>query len=210
MKNEVLSKSTLYTIALVLGLGMQLVSCGGGEEKKEETPAQDTAKAEEPKEPAYEYKYTVEEVEVAPHWAVTIGDSTTVDQLHDFFMKNFPLLGKFVASKKQEPNAPMAMYYNFSTDKKFYTVAAMYVEDSTLRVKAPMKLEKLYAGNALKVVYMGNYEDMMPAYADIEQYMKEKNLTAAGAPWEQYISDPGVEKDTAKWQTDIYFPVMAK
>jgi effector-binding domain-containing protein len=37
---------------------------------------------------------------------------------------------------------------------------------------------------------------------------KNSITTVIGAPWEVYVTDPMVEKDTAKWQTDIYYPVQ--
>lgn len=203
-------KIKFLSVALLLGLSSSLVGCGEGEEKKEEPKADTTSVVEEPEEPAYEYTYKVEEVSVEPHWAVTIGDSVSLADMQSFFGKNFPALGKFVSQKKMEAQAPLAFYTNFSMDKKFYTVAAMYVNDSTLKVKSPMKLEKLYSGKAIKVVYTGDYKNMMKAYEDMEAYMKEKNLMPVGPNWEHYITDPMLEKDTTKWETDIYFPVASK
>lgn len=203
-------KMKFLPITLVTVLSYTLVNCGGSEEKKEE-PKADTTVVVKDTVPAYEYKYKVEEVDVKPRWAVTIGDSTAVDGLKDFFMKNFPLLGKCSNMKKEEiTDAPLALFYDFSEEKKFYTVAAMYIKDSTRKVKAPAKVEKLYGGKALKVVYMGAYEKTGDAYNDLMQYMEEKGMAPAGAPWEQYVTDPGLEKDTLKWQTDIYFPVASK
>ncbi|HYG50577.1 MAG TPA: GyrI-like domain-containing protein, partial [Flavobacteriales bacterium] len=92
-------------------------------------------------------------------------------------------------------------------DKKFFTEAAIVVKDSTLKVKAPGKLKKLPAGKALKVVYMGDYMNMEKAWADVTQYAKEKGYTETMVAWEQYVTDPGMEKDTTKWQTDIYLGV---
>ena len=204
-------KKTILPLAIILGLSISFTSCGGGEEKKEEPVKDTTTVVEEPLPPAREYKYTVEEVDVTPRWAVTIGDSTAVDGLKEFFMKNFPMIGKCSGMKKEDiKDAPLAIYYDFSETKKFYTVAAMYINDSTKKVKAPAKVEKLYGGKALKVKYLGAYEKTGDAYTDLMAYMEEKGMVPAGAPWEQYVTDPGMEKDTLKWQTDIYFPVMPK
>jgi AraC family transcriptional regulator len=48
---------------------------------------------------------------------------------------------------------------------------------------------------------------MQKAYEDIEQFMKENGFSNNGSSWEVYITDPGVEKDPAKVQTDIYMPI---
>lgn len=187
-----------------------LFSCGGQKEEKTEEVKTDTTAKEEAK-PEIHYSYKIEEVDVVPQWAVTIGDSTKVDELQTFFSTNFPKLGKLGNFKKEDFfSPPLALYYDFSMDKKFYTVAAMYVKDSTRKVKAPAKLEKLYGGKALKVEYFGAYENMTTAYDEMMMYMEEKGLRPAGPNWEHYISDPMLEKDTTKWQTDIYFPVQPK
>ena len=192
----------------ILSLSAIITACGGGEEKKDE-PVKDTVTTEEtPKEPEYKYTYKIAELDVKGRWAVTIGDSTTVDQLGAFFGKNFPLLDKVTGNKKtKEAPMPLAIYYGFVPDKKFYTVAAICVDDSTLKVKHPFQLKKLYRGKALCVNYFGAYEKTAQAYMDIEQYIKEKKYTPGDHVWEYYVTDPMIEKDTSKWQTDIYYPI---
>ena len=37
--------------------------------------------------------------------------------------------------------------------------------------------------------------------------MKANDVVSPGPSWEVYVTDPGAEPDTSKWQTDIYFPV---
>lgn len=197
-------KTKLFSIAL---LSLLLVNCGG-EEKKEEAPKQDSTVAEEPKEPAYEYTYQVSEVDVEPRWVVTIGDSTMLSDVPAFFQKNMPMVGKTAGMKEKDmTQPPLGIYYNLSPDKKFYTKAAIVITDSTRKVKAPGKLEKLPATTALKVVYLGDYMKMDKAYADLTAYAAEKGMTPTGLHWEQYMNDPMTEKDTAKWQTDIYLEV---
>lgn len=201
-------KTKFLTLTSIAAMAIGIISCGEKKEEPKEEPAKDTTAVKE-EVPAYEYTYKVEEVDVTPRWAVTIGDSTTIDQLSDFFMKNFPALGKAASLKKEEmTDAPFALYYDFAFDKKFYTKACMYISDSTRKVKAPAKVEKMYGGKAVKVVYFGAYEKTETAYNDIMAYIEENKFQIAGAPWEQYVTDPGMEKDTAKWQTDIYFPVV--
>jgi effector-binding domain-containing protein len=47
---------------------------------------------------------------------------------------------------------------------------------------------------------------MMPAYQTMSSYMKSNNLgDEPELVIEQYITDPMMEKDTAKWQTNIIF-----
>lgn len=61
--------------------------------------------------------------------------------------------------------------------------------------------------SAYVVKYHGAYDKNEHVYKAMEQFIKDKNAKQAGPPREVYINDPMMEKDTAKWQTDIIFPV---
>ena len=40
------------------------------------------------------------------------------------------------------------------------------------------------------------------------EYLQNKGLTMNGAPMEVYVTDPMLEKDTTKWITEVYYPVI--
>ena len=61
--------------------------------------------------------------------------------------------------------------------------------------------------SAAKVLYVGPYEGMEPAYMAAMDWIGEQGKAVSGAPWEVYESDPAQEPDPAKWRTWIYFPV---
>ena len=66
---------------------------------------------------------------------------------------------------------------------------------------------KIDSGKAVVVKYYGAYEKTYPVYMAMDAYMKSKQLNPIGAPREVYVTDPMMEKDTAKWLTEIIFPV---
>ncbi len=59
----------------------------------------------------------------------------------------------------------------------------------------------------VRAIYFGDYGKMEPAYRAMETYMKDAGMVEAGGPTELYITSPVIEKDTAKWETHILFPV---
>ena len=66
---------------------------------------------------------------------------------------------------------------------------------------------ELPACEAVYAKHFGSYDSGNTHYA-IEAYMKANEIDYSGAYiWEVYITDPMNEPDTAKWQTDIYYPV---
>lgn len=62
-------------------------------------------------------------------------------------------------------------------------------------------------GEALMVRYFGPYEKSDAAHALIHAYVEANAITVTGSPWESYVTDPSTETDTAKWETDVYYPV---
>jgi effector-binding domain-containing protein len=62
-------------------------------------------------------------------------------------------------------------------------------------------------GTAAVAHYYGSYLRKGEAYAALENWLKENNKKMTGSPWEVYITDPMMEKDTSKWQTDVYYPI---
>jgi effector-binding domain-containing protein len=184
-------------------------SCGEKKEeaKKEEPKEEDSTVVEET--PAYEYTYEVTETEVPAGWMVTItNENITMDKVKELLGANFGSISAMLSKSKKEMGAPLAIYHNWVDPASPFTMQAGFsVMDSTIKVKAPMVLGKSYVGKAIKTTYMGDYQKIKAAYDDLMQYSTEKGLNPNGSPWEVYIVSPMMEKDTMKWQTDIYIPV---
>lgn len=62
-------------------------------------------------------------------------------------------------------------------------------------------------GNMVVASFYGPYEQTPAGHQAAEEYMKKNNKKITGAPWEIYVTDPMVEKDPAKWLTEICYPV---
>jgi len=99
----------------------------------------------------------------------------------------------------------MAIYNSFSPEKIDLECAVPISKE--VKGDGTVNVIKMPAGNAVMVHYYGPYMGTEAAHKAIDTYVKENNKKVTGAPWEVYITDPGVEKDTAKWLTDIYYPV---
>jgi effector-binding domain-containing protein len=65
------------------------------------------------------------------------------------------------------------------------------------------------AGKAAMISHFGNYQNLPATYHIITNWLLEQNYERTGNSWEVYINDPGSEPDTAKWETQVYFPVLA-
>jgi AraC family transcriptional regulator len=63
------------------------------------------------------------------------------------------------------------------------------------------------AGRAVAAIHRGPYDTLPESYQEIEKWMRDQGLSAAGAPWETYLTDPGERPDPATWETEIVQPV---
>ncbi|WP_051799274.1 helix-turn-helix domain-containing protein [Catenuloplanes japonicus] len=63
------------------------------------------------------------------------------------------------------------------------------------------------AGRAAVTIHRGPYDSLPESYQQIEKWMRDQDLSAAGAPWETYLTDPGEQPDPALWETEIVQPV---
>jgi AraC family transcriptional regulator len=63
------------------------------------------------------------------------------------------------------------------------------------------------AGRAAVTIHHGPYDSLPESYQQLEKWMRDQGLTAAGAPRETYLTDPGEHPDPATWETEIVQPV---
>jgi AraC family transcriptional regulator len=70
-----------------------------------------------------------------------------------------------------------------------------------------VRADTLPGGPAAFVMHVGPYDTLPEAYAALEQWIADQGLTAAGAPWECYRTDPGEVPDPKDWKTEIFWPV---
>jgi AraC family transcriptional regulator len=66
---------------------------------------------------------------------------------------------------------------------------------------------ELQGGPVATAVHLGPYDALPQTHAAIERWIGEQGHRAKGAPWEQYLTDPGEEPDPAKWRTQVVWPL---
>lgn len=128
----------------------------------------------------------------------------TMDKVESFFGDNYKKIAEDLAKNKIEPiSMPSALYIDFKMEDMSADVVACFKVAKGAKVKG-LENYDFPAGKAVFLAYRGGYNDMMAAHDAIKKFMTEKNLSS-NVTYEEYVTDPGTEKDTTKWLTNIYY-----
>jgi effector-binding domain-containing protein len=115
-------------------------------------------------------------------------------------------IGQTLKKNKMSMNGhPMAIYYTYENGESDME-AAVPVEIKG-KDDGRVKFHDLPASKAIVVIYMGDYSKTGVVYDEAFAYIQKSGRKQNGAPMEIFVTDPMTEKDTAKWVTEIVFPV---
>lgn len=144
-------------------------------------------------------------IEATP--AIAIKDSSMMADIGDKMYELYNELETFMKENNIEMSAPpYTRYYNWDPEKYIVFEVGFPVEDE-IEDQGRIYYTTIPAGNIVTVYHYGSYDSMEPAWLRIDEYIKENEKVVIGAPWEVYLTDPNVEKDTSKWVTQICYPV---
>jgi effector-binding domain-containing protein len=119
---------------------------------------------------------------------------------------SFKKISDYVAKNKLNMTGPVFTFFHSYSPDKIDMECAIPV-DKTAEPSGDVKTSEMKAQNAAVIHYYGDYALTGAAHEAMDKWIKSNNKTMNGSPWEEYITDPMVEKDTAKWLTKIYYPI---
>jgi len=149
--------------------------------------------------------YDIIEMEYAGKIFIGKKDTVKFAEMAEFFGTNFGAIATTLGQNNREmAGAPSGIYYMWdeANMKAFMAAAIPVSEDKELE-----GFEKINVApsKALHIAYYGAYEGSAEAHYAMDAYMKEKGLELNELVIEEYVTDPGMEPDTAKWLTNIYY-----
>lgn len=112
------------------------------------------------------------------------------------------LMGFLKVNKAEMAGAPLAIYYHYSPEKVVFEAAIPVGKLG--KGKGRITAKEIPAGNYVMATHMGSYNQLMITHEAIGKYMDNNNYEQSWV-MEEYITDPMMEKDTAKWQTVVYY-----
>lgn len=80
-------------------------------------------------------------------------------------------------------------------------------DDASMEEGGDVSLMNSPEGTAVRAIHYGDYALLEGTHNQISEYADFYGYEISGNPWEVYITDPSVETDTAKWVTEVYYPV---
>ncbi len=109
--------------------------------------------------------------------------------------------------KYQQTGAPLSLYHKWDEVNQFTVFENCIPVDKEVAGKGRVQYKVLPTMKTVMGTHLGSYEETMYMYVAMDEYIRDFGLEQVGGPIEEYITDPMTEPDTAKWQTNIYFPV---
>lgn len=131
------------------------------------------------------------------------------DKMAAFFGAAYQQAGGAIGKAGMQMDGyPSALFHAWDeAGKQADVFAGMPVKaDSTLQVEG-CQLEVVPAGRALMIAYHGNYDGSEEAHYAMDDMMKANGLQLRDVVIEEYVTDPTQEPDTARWLTNIYYPI---
>ncbi len=128
------------------------------------------------------------------------------DKISAFFGNSYHKIGEALGKAKAQPiGMPKAIYFSFNEKTMMADVAAVMEVANGTKLEGVEKFETP-ASKVLMIEYFGAYDKSANAHYAMDANMKEKGYTQSSVI-EEYANDPMIEKDTAKWQTNIFYLV---
>ena len=117
--------------------------------------------------------------------------------------KLFNKLKSYLEGRKiEQVDKPFIIYKKQMNDDMNFIAGGLLIDEKTWSWQEYQYL-KIDSCKAVMVKHWGRYGSEKPFKA-INEYLIEKGLSSQGSPWEVFINNPQTEKDTSKWQTEIY------
>jgi effector-binding domain-containing protein len=117
------------------------------------------------------------------------------------------LAAAMMKAKVQMTGPAFAMFPKWDEAAKQMEMVCAFPVAADAKMPTKYKVMQTSGGKAVKAIHTGDYAKLKSTHEQISQYMSFKKLEVNGAPWEVYMTDPRVEKDTTKWVTEVYYPV---
>lgn len=125
--------------------------------------------------------------------------------IQQFYATNLgSLFGKVQAAGVEMDGMPCGLFFRMDERDGSIDMAAAIPTKSALSLPDAQSYT-IEAKNALQIDYYGDYHGTTSAHAAMEEYLRDRGFFQDIPIIEEYVTDPGMEKDPSKWLTRITY-----
>ena len=155
-------------------------------------------------------EFTISEIEekaIESTYALSVKDSSLIMDIGPKMGEMFGKLMTYVGENQIEPiGSPFSVYYSWKPEGINTYTTAIPVAEGTVGTDG-IDLIQTYAGNVMFITFTGPYEKTEAAWNAMDEYLKTNEKVMNGAPWEVYLKGPSNKTESAKYVTQIFFPI---
>jgi effector-binding domain-containing protein len=150
-------------------------------------------------------KYNVEVVDYPAQTFAVIRQETEMVKLKEYFGQSYASITSAMSNNRvKKRGMPCALYYKWDEQNGRTDVAAAIPVSKEFEAET-VNIIAFPEKKAYKVNYYGPYDGLGAAHMALNVYFEQHGLEMAAPIIEQYVTDPGLESDPAKWLTVIYY-----
>lgn len=129
------------------------------------------------------------------------------DAMHIFFSESYEkIFAHLTAANAEILGPPTSLYFVWNEEDLRTELAAVVAVPAHFSIKEMGEFENWeLGGNALKIAYYGNYDQLEKAHGALHEQLENMNLMPKSPAIEEYAIGPPNESDTSKWLTNIYY-----
>lgn len=145
--------------------------------------------------------YDVRKESVQPQHTLVIKTEVLPHELGDELGKILPRVHAYLEKKGVAASGPpFARYMGFG-DK--LEIEAGLPVSAAVDGDGDIEASELPGGDAAVTTHIGPYDELPQAHAALVSWTFANKRKANGGPFESYLTDPGDEPDSSKWQTRV-------
>ena len=153
-------------------------------------------------------KLTVKEAEWLGQTYIAMRREVDMNDISATFQECMPRAGQYVADNKMEmAAAPAGLYFTWDTVRHRTDMATAIAVKAVKGSSKEYEVINIPRSKAVMIDYYGSYEKMAEAHSVLKKYIQDKGLQQKPPVIEEYVTDPGTEKDPNKVLTKVYYLV---
>jgi effector-binding domain-containing protein len=164
--------------------------------------AQTTAKTTE----AVSESFKIEMATVAPITYLAVDNKADISTISKTLGESYGEIMTAMSKQDVKQAGPVFAIYRGDSETNFDFSACIPVNRKPAE-DGNVKVGQLVPGKCVVAHFYGPYEKTAEGHKGVQNFIKSNDMKMTGLVWEEYVTDPGVEKDPTKWLTNIYYEV---